>query len=758
MPANELKVGDAKKLPGIFISYRRSDTPDAVGRIYDRLIAEFGKARVFKDVDSIPLGQDFRRHLNDIVGGCAAVLAIIGPKWTDIRNEAGQRRLEDADDFVRIELEAALARNVRVVPVLVGHAPMPGTSQLPSTLSSLAFRQSIEVRPDPDFHNDATRLVSALQQILDPNAPRIVPRSIRLQPWLVALSATAIVAAAALAIPAWKYLQQAPLPETRVDIITPATDQPDDFALSPDGRQIVFVAQGDGAPRLWLRSLASATAKPLADTEGATAPFWSPDSRSIAFHAASTLKRLDLGGGKPQILTVLNNNRAGSGTWNPEGIILIPDDQGSLSRAAATGGAVTIVIKSTTQYSQPGFPQFLPGGQQFLLAFFAGSIPGIYLAALDGRAPFRLTPDTNLVGYLPSGWMLWMRGDALLAQKLDLKRAVLTGDPLTIANDITFASVSAAGLVAYRMGSSRGYRLTWFDRSGVARGTIGDQVESAAAARVSPDGRRVAASLQANESSDIWLLDAGRTSRLTFDPVRDVFPVWSPDGGSIVFGSVRAGVIDLYQKVSSGAGAEELLVSSGHHKIANSWSADGRFLLYFSTDPETKSDLWVLPMAGDRKPFVFLKTAFQELWGQFSPDGRWIAYHSDESGRYEVYVRPFVPPGGSGVASGTAGGKWQVSTQGGAFPVWRADGKELYFINPAGEMMAVPITTTPSTVVPGTSVRLFQARISGGGDDNNRQGRQYDVAPDGRFLINTQDAEAAAQITLIQNWNPDARK
>ncbi len=158
-------------MPGIFISYRRSDSPDATGRIYDRLVAEFGKAQVFKDVDSIPLGRDFREHLNDLVGDCAAVLAIIGPQWTDTHNEAGQRRLEDPDDFVRIELEAALARNIPVVPVLVGHAPMPGSAQLPSSLASLAFRQSIEVRPDPDFHHDATRLVVALRKILDPSAP-----------------------------------------------------------------------------------------------------------------------------------------------------------------------------------------------------------------------------------------------------------------------------------------------------------------------------------------------------------------------------------------------------------------------------------------------------------------------------------------------------------------------------------------------------------------------------------------------------------
>src|ERR1700733_9891482 len=272
-------------LSGIFISYRRNDSPDATGRIYDRLVSEFSKALVFKDVDSIPLGQDFRGHLNSIVGDCGVVLAIIGPRWLDASNKAGQRRLEDPDDFVRIELEAALARDIPVVPVLVAHAPIPLASELPGSLASMAFRQSIEVRPDPDFHNDATRLVTSLRGILDPAAAEQAAAAIappaaatgtqrgRLG-WIVA--AIAILVAALLAVPTIRYLRETPPPEppeTRLDIVTPATDDPASFALSPDGRQIVFVAKSDGAPRLWLRSLATATAAPLAGTEGARHPF-----------------------------------------------------------------------------------------------------------------------------------------------------------------------------------------------------------------------------------------------------------------------------------------------------------------------------------------------------------------------------------------------------------------------------------------------------------------------------------------------------
>jgi Tol biopolymer transport system component len=762
MPASEQKATEQKKLPGIFISYRRSDTPDAVGRIYDRLIADFGKARVFKDVDSIPLGQDFRGHLNEIVGGCAAVLAIIGPRWTDIRNEAGQRRLEDPDDFVRIELEAALSRSVPVVPVMVGHAPMPGTSQLPSTLSSLAFRQSIEVRPDPDFHNDATRLVSALRAIVDPNAPQVQPLLEKQKrswlPWLASFAIAATLAAIAFAVPASRHLRETPSLETRTDMDTPVTDDPRSFALSPDGRQIVFVANSDGVPRLWLRSLVSTTAQPLPDTEGAGLPFWSPDSRSIAFPAGGALKRLDLGGGQPQILASVSDNMGG-GSWGTDGVILfVPSSYYPPMRVAATGGAASEAIKVDRQFGDIVAPTYLPDGRRFLFRTIRGPNNGIYLGALDGRTPIRLTTESSRYAWLPSGWLLWLRAGALVAQRLDVEKAVLTGEPVKVADGVNAVSTSTTGLVAYRTGAAiRRRQLTWFDRTGAAKGTIGDPDDNILAPRVAPD-QRVATSRGPNENLDIWVLDGAHASRMTFDTSGELFPVWSPDGTRIVFSSGRSGTADLFQIPTNGAGGEVRLLHSDQNKIASSWSADGRYLLYFSADPKTGTDLWALPMTGDRKPFSFLKTSFAEALGQFSPDGRWVAYQSNESGRHEVYVRPFVPPGGAGAPSETLSGRWQVSTTGGMHPAWRPDGKEIYFISPAGEMMAAPVAVSGSALVPGTPIRLFQTRVVGGGIQQAAV-RQYDVAPDGRFLINTElDIGATPPITLIQNWNPDAKK
>jgi eukaryotic-like serine/threonine-protein kinase len=763
-------------LPGIFISYRRSDSPDATGRIYDRLVSEFGKAQVFKDVDSIPLGQDFRGHLNDIVGNCAAMLAIVGPQWSEVRDKTGQRRLDDADDFVRIELEAALTRDIPVVPVLVGHAPIPVAKDLPDSLASMAFRQSIEVRPDPDFHNDVTRLVAALRGILDPNAASKQAAAIsapaaatgqgssRRLSWIVA--SAAILGMTLLAVPAIRYLRETPPPEIRTNIDTPSTAEPNSFALSPDGRQIVFAASGDGALRLWLRSLASTTMQPLAGTEGATYPFWSPDSRSIGFFAEGALKRLDLAGGVPQTLAPAPIGTGG--TWNAAGVILYAPSLGggALMRVSATGGAPLAASMLTAGQTGHYAPIFLPNGHQYLFAVLASQDrAGIYLGDLSGGAPTRLTSAISQAVYLPTGWMLWNRDGALVAQRLDIDKAALTGVPVTLADGLMVggpiaytASVSATGLVAYRIRGSTPLQLTWFDHAGAVQSSL-EQTDdgSLSSPRVAPDGRRVLVQRGTGISKGISLLDGARVGRLTSGAHVALFPVWSPDGSRIVFASDRFGRLDLFQKVVNGAvGDETPLVISVQGKVPNSWSPDGRYLLYESLDPQTSGDLWIVPMVGDHTPVAFLKTPFDESLGTFSPDGRWVAYQSDQSGATQVFVRPFTPPGTKDSHATSAAVLWQVSTAGGAYPTWRPDGKEIYYLDPSGEMMAAPIIANGATLAAGTPVKLFQTRIVGG-SVNALHAREYDISPDGRFLINTILDSAAAPITLIQNWNPEAQ-
>jgi eukaryotic-like serine/threonine-protein kinase len=606
--------------------------------------------------------------------------------------------------------------------------------------------------------------------ILEQSAVSIsVPSCNRRERLVSILAAILLVAVIALAFPTITHFRESPPPEPpemRTDVVTPSTGDPISFALSPDGRQLVFVASEDGASRLWLRPLGATGAQPLAGTEGATYPFWSPDSRSIGFFADSTLKRLDIGGGRPQAVAAWSTGRGAA--WGANGVILLGSVSGPLFRLSASGGTPQQVTKLDKQTSHR-FPQFLPDGNQFL--FYAQGTPqtaGIYLGSLAAQEVKRLTAADTAGVYIPGGWLAWVRAGTLVAQRLDPGRKELTGDPVTIADPVSFDSTTSAAavspsstgsVIAYRAGTAGGRRqLQWYNRSGKGLSALSAPDENGVTTpRISPDARRVAVSRTAQGNPDIWVLDGTRTNRFTFDPARELFPVWSSDGSRIIFDSNRKGVRNLYAKLSSGVGGEELLVESTLDKIAGDSSPDGRFLMYTGADPKTDYDLWVLPLDGDRKPWVFLKTNFSEKGGNFSPDGRWVTYMSNESGRSEIYVRPFVDPSASATNRERPGGQWQVSVSGGMTPRWAPDGKELYYIGPDSRMMAVPFKATATTFEPGAPVALFSTKIYGGGSDIN-VGRQYDVARDGRFLINSVLDEASSPITILQNWHPERSK
>ena len=348
----------------------------------------------------------------------------------------------------------------------------------------------------------------------------------------------------------------------------------------------------------------------------------------------------------------------------------------------------------------------------------------------------------------------FVRQTTLMAQRLDLKRAELIGDPMRLADPVGSNavvgfgafSISSDGRVAYRSGQGVLRQLKWYDRTGKATGVAGEP-DSAAMLypALSPEGTYVALDRTVQTNPDIWLVDLGRggMARFTFDPGIDIAPIWSPDGMRIVFSSTRKGPFNLYVKSTSGASAEELLLETPNNKYPNDWSRDGQFLLYGDTDPKTGRDLWALPVTGnDRKPIEIVKTPFEELDGQFSPDVRWVAYETNEAGRFEIVVQPFPEPSG----------KWQVSTGGGTQPRWRADGKELYFVAPDEKLMAASVTTTGTTFSAGTPVPLFPVTLAPGLGANNQQ---YAVSRDGRFLINQPVEESTtAPITLILNWHP----
>jgi serine/threonine protein kinase/dipeptidyl aminopeptidase/acylaminoacyl peptidase len=545
--------------------------------------------------------------------------------------------------------------------------------------------------------------------------------------------------------------------EMRLEITTPPTTDPVSFAISPDGRTIVFGATSEGRTRLWLRSLDSVSARPLAGTDGGIYPFWSPDSRSIGFFADGKLERIDLDGTLVRALANAPNPVGGS--WNREGTILfVPNFTGPIFRTSATGGEALAVTRIEARQSSHRFPHFLPDGLRFLYyALSSTEAPGVYAGQLDGRAAQRLLDADAPAVYASSRHLLFVRKRALFAQEFDPVRLALTGTPYSIAEQIAVGgesnavglSTSASGPLVYRAGPASARRqFVWFDRTGKEIGTVGEP-DSAGPSNLStsPDGHRMALNRTVNGNQDIWLLELGRgvLSRFTFDTPFDAAPVWSPDGSRIVFTSDRKGVYDLYQKPVTGAGSENLLLATSQNKAPVDWSPDGRFILYRSPGPATGFDLWAVPVDGEPKPFPVVQTDFEERDGQFSPDGKWIAYQTNESGRVEIVVQPFRGPGS----------KLQVSTNGGAQVRWRPDGKELFYIALDGRLMAVPIrfVSEGTSVEAGAPIPLFATRVGGAVRPTDMQ--QYVVSSDGqRFLMNTIIEEPSAAITVILNFKP----
>ena len=548
-----------------------------------------------------------------------------------------------------------------------------------------------------------------------------------------------------------------PAPEVRFEIPTPPTPDPVSLAISPDGQQIVFIATSEGRRRLWLRSLDSVSARPLIGTDGAFFPFWSPDNRSIGFFADGKLQRIDIEGGLVRTLAIAPNPLGAS--WNRDGTILfVPNATGPIFRTSAIGGEVEALTRIEAKQSSHRFPQFLPDGRHFLY-YVTGSpqVSGVYVNELNGTTKRLLDADAP-ASYTPSQYLLFVRQGTLFAQSFDPVKLEVSGNPFPIAEQIALGgetsavalSASAAGPFLYRSGlaSAEQRQFIWFDRSGKQIEKLGD-LDSATreAPSLSPDRLRLALNRTLNGNTDVWTLDLGRSllSRFTFDIAADTFPIWSPDGDRIVFNSNRQGVYNLYEKRVTGSGNERLLLATPQNKAPVDWSPDGRFVLYRSPTLTTGFDLWALPMDGTGKPFPVAQTDFDERDGQFSPDGKWVAYQSNESGRSEVVVQPFPGPGE----------KLQISTNGGGQVRWRPDGKELFYIALDGRLMAVPIRmgSNGQSIEAAPAVPLFATRV-GGGQQLDRQ--QYVVSPDGRrFLMNTlAEGDNPSPITVILNWRP----
>ena len=574
-----------------------------------------------------------------------------------------------------------------------------------------------------------------------------------------AAAGSLIVAVLAIVIPSYGPRTGAQPVVTRLDVVTPPTVAAFSFALSPNGRDLAFVADGEKGSQLWLRPLDQVNAQPLAGTEGAIYPFWAPDGRAIGFFADGKLKRLDLAGGAPQVLA--NAPLGRGGTWNSDGVIVFAPNVGSpLMRVMATGGTAVPLTRIALDQESHRWPQFLPDGRQvlFLVALGQPQSRGVYIVSLDGGEPTRVLPAETAAVYAPPGYLLRVSQGALVAQAFDADRRTLVGEPIPVAQAVgaddgtqrSAFSVSIAGTLAHRAGTAQRRQLVWVDRAGKVLAAIGAPDEgSLGSPALAPDGQRVAVHRFVQGNWDVWLMDVRRgvASRFTFDAVADSGPIWSSDGTRLVFLSSPKGAAGLFEKPSSGATDEQPLLVNPQIQAPLDWSPDGRVLLYSIQDAKTGLDLWALPLEG-RKPFPVVQTSFDESGGQFSPDGRWLAYVSNESGRYEIYVRPFPE----------SGGKWQVSTGGGAQPRWRRDGRELFYVAPDNRLMAVPIRlgSIAGAVDAGAPVALFPTHLASGagiGSGGYTLSAQYAVAADGRFLMNVAvDEGVTSPITIVLNW------
>jgi serine/threonine protein kinase len=554
----------------------------------------------------------------------------------------------------------------------------------------------------------------------------------------------------------------------RFQIAPPENSAGQEFQLSPDGRYIAFTTLGDRSG-IWIRALDSLQSQSLPGTEGAVQPFWSPDSSFVAFFAQGKLKKVAVAGGLPQTICDYADALPTGGAWSRAGTILFSSSAGGVYRVSADGG-VPAPIGKPAEKAIHLTQGFLPDGRHFLDAMLdRADISGLYAGSLDGTAPVRILPDLSQTVFVPptapgrSGYLLYRLENTLMAQPFDPEGLRITGARFPVAEHLgfvlmgsmgsTFAgafSASENGVLAYLSGEAQAnQQLVWMDRSGKRLGPAGPP-GAYGNFRLAPDDKRILFVRRDDQSLGyyLWVLDTTRgvTSRLTFGPASVFLPIWSPDGRRVLFASFLSASLDLYVKAATGAGQEELLVKMGTRTgWGTDWSRDGRFILYQGSGPRTGEDLWIAPQFGDRRPYPYLQSQFNEQEGAFSPDGRWVAYVSDESGRNEIYAQAFPP----------SGAKFQISTGGGSEPYWRKDGKELFYVAANRNLMAVPVNPGPMLEVglpkslmplPGNSDRQLPV---------STDRHSYAVTSDGqRFLVVTQAVGGPAPpITVWLNWN-----
>jgi Tol biopolymer transport system component len=539
-------------------------------------------------------------------------------------------------------------------------------------------------------------------------------------------------------------------------------------SVSPDGHKLVFNATGEQSG-LWIRDLDTLEWRRLQGTEGSSSPFWSPDSKFLGFSVRNELRKIEVSGGPPQTLCMATG-AVGTGSWSSAGVIVFGGKgNGVIRRVPAAGGdPVEVTAVDIARHEAfHGLPTFLPDGKHFVYERIGTpDVTGMYVGSIDAK-PTEQSKERILAtafnAPVVAGNMFFIRDGTLMAQPFDDAKLQLKGEPVPIAEHVGgelssgYFSVSPSGVLAYRTGAAtnNGFQLTWLDRAGKPAGTVGD-LRLDFGVVISPDGTRSAErDAPATARGDIWLFDFARAvrTRLTFHQSVGSLPVWTPDGNRIIWSTGEGGNIGdtIYEKAASGAGDEQELVKKpGIIVVPTSVSRDGRFLLFsaYGASGGGSWDMWVLPLQGDHKPSLLLGTAFDEAEAVFSPDGRWVAYLSNESGRNELYVRPFVTSGASGSSLGD--GKWQISRDGASQPKWPTDKEIIYRWQ--GARFAVDINGAGGAFQVGTPRQLFSIALDSG----------WDVTGEGKkFLVSMPPAASQTTptpITVVLNWQADLKR